>query len=86
MRLEESSLYGKVIIPWYDSDGILIATIIGMLGVVFFGLVGIFVALQEPAFQADTWVPATLLAGGLLVLVSSTLRLWRRRRLRRESP
>jgi hypothetical protein len=86
MRLEESSLYGKVIIPWYDADGILIATIVVMVMVVLFGLVGLVVAIQDPAFHPDTWVPATLVAGGLLVVATATLRLWRRRRLRRQPP
>jgi hypothetical protein len=82
--LEESSLYGKVIIPWYDSDALMIAVIVAMVPVFVFALVGLVVSFEVPFNgTAAWWVPAVLAAGSLFVLLSSSVRLFRRRRFRR---
>ncbi|HDI61022.1 MAG TPA: hypothetical protein ENF48_11840 [Desulfobacteraceae bacterium] len=83
MRLEESSLYGKVIIPWYDSDGVMIAVMVAMVPVLLFAVVGLIVSFEAPAHRSAAWVPAVLAAGSLFVLVSLSVRLFRRRRFRR---
>jgi hypothetical protein len=83
MRLEESSLYGKVIIPWYDSDALMIAVIVAMVPVFVFALVGLVVSFEVPFNGTAAWVPAVLAAGSLFVLLSSSVRLFRRRRFRR---
>ncbi len=85
MRLEESSLYGKVIIPWYDSDAMLTGTIAAMAVVFFFAVGGVVVAYREPAFRFALWVPATLVFLSFLVFASASVRLFQRRRLRRGS-
>jgi hypothetical protein len=83
MRLEESSLYGKVIIPWYDSDATMIAVIVAMVPVLLFAVVGLFVSFEISSQRVDAWVPAALATGSLFVLLSASVRLFRRRRYRR---
>lgn len=83
MRLEESSLYGKVIIPWYDADGIMIAVIVAMVPVFLFAVVGLIVSFEAPFHRGTVWVPAALAGGSLFVLVSLSVRLFKRRRFRR---
>ena len=80
MRLDESPIFRKTIVPWYDADGICIAVMVGMALVVGFGAVGIAVARRVPAFHGHLWVPLALLAGGALVMLSTGARLVRRRR------
>ena len=83
MRLEESSLYGKVIIPWYDSDALMIAVIVAMVPVFVFAVVGLVVSFEVPCNGAAVWVPGALAAGSLFVLIRSSVRLIGRRRFRR---
>jgi hypothetical protein len=83
MRLEESSLYGKVIVPWYDSDGIIIAVIVAMVPVCLFAAVGLVVSFEAPFHRVVVaWVPAVLAVGSLFVLIGSSVRLIKRRRFR----
>jgi hypothetical protein len=83
MRLEESSLYGKVIIPWYDSDALMIAVIVAMVPVFLFAVVGLVVSFEAPSHRAAVWVPAVLAGGSFFVLISASVRLIKRRRFRK---
>ena len=83
MHLEPTAISRKVIVPWYDADGVCIATIIFLLLVLGFTLVGIAVARQEPAFNEHLWLPTVLAAASLLPLLTIGLRLFKRRQARR---
>ena len=83
MRLEPSASSRRVIVPWYDADGMCIATMVVLFIVLGFGAVGIWVALVEPAFHDYLWMPAVLMAASALTLCTIGLRLFRRRHGRR---
>ena len=83
MRLDESFTFRRPIVPWYDADGICIATIAFLAVVAGFGAMGIAVARGEPAFHDHLWVPLALVAGSALVILTTAVRLIRRRRGRR---
>jgi len=85
MRLEQSPSFRRVIIPWYDGDGICKCMIALMLAVLVFAAVGVSVANGEPDFAPYAWVPLLLLCMSLGVLISTSLRLLRRRRARTEA-
>ena len=80
MRLEPSASSRRVIVPWYDADGICIATMVLLFMVLGFGTVGILVALAEPMFNGHVWVPAGLTAASALIFCTIGLRLFKRRR------
>lgn len=83
MRLDESFTFRRPIVPWYDADGVCIATAVFMTAVLGFGAVGVAVARRVPAFHDHLWVPLALVAGSALVILTTTVRLFRRRRGRR---
>jgi hypothetical protein len=80
MRLDPNPSFRKIIAPWYDSDALCYAVIALMLVVFFFGLAGISVARSQPSFSGHIWVPLLLSALSLWVIVTTFLRLVRRRR------
>ena len=84
MRLEESPVFRKVIVPWYDADGFCIGTMVFLALVMVFAAVGIVEARQTPDFRGHIWVPGVLVAASALVIVSTGLRLIRRGRGRQQ--
>lgn len=80
MRQDKSPVFRRAIIPWYDSNKacwmvILVGIIAG-----FFGVVGIGVAQEIDAFAAHLWLPAVLTILSAAVVVSTVVRLIRRRK------
>jgi hypothetical protein len=80
MQLDPNPSFRRVIPPWYDTDALCWAVVLLMLVVVLFALAGVSVALTHPSFSKHLWMPLLLAAMGLSVLVSTVLRLLRRRR------
>lgn len=78
MKLDQPAKYRKMVVPWYDSEIMCLATIIFLLPVALLGLIGINVATSNQQYQAYVWVPGllTLLSTG--VIFSMTVRLVRR--------
>lgn len=83
MRLDPQPLFRRVITPWYDGPVACWVVIVMMAGVLLFSLAGIVVARSNPDFHGHTWVPAILLLASLFVLLSTAVRLLRRRMGRR---
>ena len=80
MRLDPNPSFRRIIPPWYDSDALCYAVIVFMLVVFCFSLTGISVAREADAFSDHLWLPVLLSAMSLWVLVTTILRLIRRRR------
>jgi hypothetical protein len=83
MRLEPSAGSRRVIVPWYDADGICIAAMAGLLSVAGFAGVGVWVALSQPDFAPHASLALVLAGAALLPAATIGLRLFRRRRGRR---
>ena len=83
VHLEPTAISRKVIVPWYDADGVCMATMIFLLLVLGFAAVGIVVARQEPSFNQHLWMPTVLAAASPLPLLTIGLRLFKRRQTRR---
>ena len=81
MRTDQSPLFRKVIAPWYDSE--IACSIMGifMVLVLCFGCVGVAVAVGNPADQGDVWVPLLLVFMSLYVLISTCIRIVKRKRV-----
>jgi hypothetical protein len=80
MRDDQNPLFRKIIAPWYDSEFLCGLTMVFMLLVACFGVLGIMVALQNAGYKTLVSLPVVLLAMSLYVLISLTIRLVRRKR------
>lgn len=78
MRLDDSPVFRREIIPWYDATITCILTLVLMDGVFLFSATGASVVREAPAYHADLWVPAILMATSGAVIVTISLRLIRR--------
>jgi riboflavin transporter FmnP len=74
----QQPVYRKVIIPWYDSNLIGIATIIFMAAVMLFGFYGIIVAREYLKYHEYIWVPILLSGLSFGVAASIFIRILRR--------
>ena len=75
MHLDQNPVFRDVIVPWYDSDTLCVASIVFMILVFLFGIVGAMVAYEKSEFQDYLWVPLLLavLSAGTAVSISSRL-------------
>jgi len=79
MKDDRSPLFRKTISPWYDTEASCIAVIILMVVVLLFSLCGIWVARSDPEYGSHLWLPLGLTVMCLYVIVSTTVRLIRRK-------
>jgi hypothetical protein len=82
MQLDDSPLYRRTIIPWYDSETACLLVVVFMFPVVLFALGGIKVADEHAQYQAFAWLPVLLAVLASWVIVSTTFRLVQRFLLR----
>ena len=72
MQIDQNPFFRKPITPWYDSKFVCILLLVIMIPVFFFSLVGISVALTDPAFGDHVWFPV-ILAGFSAFVAARTL-------------
>jgi len=78
MRIDQNPLFRKVIVPWYDSESACYIVIFFMVLVFLFGFAGISATRENIAYHEYIWVPVllVLMSGG--VIISTTIRLFKR--------
>lgn len=74
MQIDKNPIYRKVIIPWYDSDGICFMMIIFLIFMCSFSIAGVSVALGNGPFHKDAWLPILLFLMSFSVLLSASIR------------
>jgi hypothetical protein len=74
MRSTKIPVFRKPIIPWYRSKTAYVLSLVVMLFVLLFGVVGISISREVDRYHAYTWFPA-LLAGLSLILI--VILVWR---------
>jgi hypothetical protein len=79
MPLYQNPFFRKTIVPWYDSEAVCLATIVFLLAVLLFGIVGITTAVNHEAYSGYLWVPALLTTLSTVVILSTINRMLRRR-------
>ncbi len=80
MRLDDQSpVFRNMIVPWYDSDAACLVVILFLVLIILFALAGVSVAVENPAYHGDIWVPGLLILLSLAVIASTAARLVRRR-------
>jgi len=75
---DQTPLFRRVILPWYDTDAVCVLTGLFMLMIFGFGLIGVGVAFETPGGGRHAWVPAVLLALSAAGIITVCLRLYRR--------
>jgi hypothetical protein len=75
MLLDPKPVYRRVIVPWYDSEIVCFFTLLFAGFVLLFGVFGIHVAYETPAYRQYLWIPGLLFAMAAAVFVSVTIRL-----------
>jgi len=78
MRLDPHPLFRRIIMPWYDSTPVCWMLLLFMMALMFFSIVGIVVALENPVYLSYQWVPWVLALMSLFVGLSVASRLIRR--------
>lgn len=79
MQIDQSPVFRKSIVPWYDSDAACILTTAVMFIVFLFALDGVKVARYDPKYQGFIWVPALIAILSVIVCVSMIVRYFIRR-------
>jgi hypothetical protein len=69
----------KSIVAWYDSDAACLVTIVCLVPLFFFGLLGIWVVHRQPIYREHVWVPAALVVLSASAIISMVTRMLRRR-------
>lgn len=78
MRIDESPVFRKTFVPWYDSTGSCLVMILFLDGVFLFSAAGLSVARMAPEFYPHIWVPVLLMVASGGLMLSTAFRLIRR--------
>jgi len=78
MRIDQSPLFRKVIVPWYDSEAACYIVIFFMFIVFLFGVAGISASRENIEFHEHVLVPVLLMVMSGGVIISTTSRLIKR--------
>ncbi|MEZ4525845.1 MAG: hypothetical protein R2941_07995 [Desulfobacterales bacterium] len=78
MPLNDTPVFRKIIVPWYDSGPVCLLTILFMDMVFLFGMAGAAAVREIPEYHQHMWVPLVLIVLSLSVILSVVLRLIRR--------
>ncbi len=70
-----SAGFKKPYIPWYDTQALCLSAIAVLFVVLLFGVIGIWVARENPLYHDYTWVPVLLVFLCSVAIVSITVRL-----------
>lgn len=75
---DETPVFRRVIVPWYDTDAVCILMILFMAAVFIFACLGVSVVYETPINYHHLWVPSFLLIISAVGIASISLRLVRR--------
>ena len=75
MKFNREPVYRRPIYPWYDSELACIITILLASVVLFFGTVGISVALETYEYHPYVWVPTLITIFSGIIILSNMVRL-----------
>ena len=77
-RSKSDLLFRKAFIPWYDTEPVMLLTLVFSVVVLLFSLAGVVAGLDTPRYTAYIWVPCLLGGLSLIVIISTLIRLIRR--------
>ena len=71
-------VHRKNMSPWYETETACMITIVCIIPVLIFAVIGILTAQEYPDYQDHIWVPSILLILNTMVILSISIRLVRR--------
>ena len=71
-------LFRRAFIPWYDTEPVMLLTLIFAVVVLLFSITGVAAGIDTPRYHAYLWVPCLLGLLSLIVTISTLIRLIRR--------
>lgn len=75
---DETPVFRKVIVPWYDTDRACMLTLMFLFAVFLFACCGLSAALEAPGYHPYVWMPSVLMMFSATGMVSVLLRVIRR--------
>ncbi|BBO85480.1 hypothetical protein DSCO28_60460 [Desulfosarcina ovata subsp. sediminis] len=78
IKFRNELLFRKAFIPWYDTELVMLMTLVFSVVVLLFSMVGVAAALDDPCFQSHIWVPCLLGSFSMIITISTLIRLMRR--------
>lgn len=81
MESKNKNFSGRIIPPWYDSDGLCLFIIFFMAIVLIFGLIGVYTALGAEFSKPYVKIPLIVSGLSFYVLFSVVIRLLKRIRV-----
>jgi|AntRauTorckE6833_2_1112554.scaffolds.fasta_scaffold88776_1 hypothetical protein len=81
MKKDEKNFSGRIIPPWYDSDGLCFLILYSMILIFIFSVSGIFTALKSDHSDLFIKIPVLLCTMSFYLIVSVLVRLIKRRKI-----
>lgn len=76
MRLDPNPVFRRIIVAWHETEIVCYSLIFFMFLVLFFGVVGVFVAKDEPAYTGFIWVPIALVVLPIIMILTNIYRIF----------
>ena len=78
LKSKSELLFRRAFIPWYDTEPVILLTLVFALVVLLFSMAGLVAALDTPRYHDYLWVPGLLGILSLGITISTLIRLIRR--------
>jgi uncharacterized MAPEG superfamily protein len=78
VKTKNELLFRKAFIPWYDTEPVMVLTLVFSVAVLLFGMYGVVAAFETPRYRPFVWVPGLLTVLSLVVTVSTLIRMLKR--------
>jgi hypothetical protein len=78
VKTKSELLFRKAFTPWYDTEPVMLLTLVFSVVVLLFSITGVAASLDTPSYIDYLWVPCLLGALSLIVTISLLIRLIRR--------
>jgi hypothetical protein len=79
IKLKNELLFRRAFSPWYDTEPVMLLILAFAVGALLFSMAGVAAALDTPTYLAYVWVPYLLGGLSLVIIVTTFIRLFRRR-------
>ncbi len=78
VKTKNELLFRKAFIPWYDTEPVMVVTLVFAACVFSFSIYGIVAAFETPRYLPYVWVPGLLALLSLAITISTSIRMTRR--------
>jgi hypothetical protein len=79
IKFKNELLFRRAFFPWYDTEPVMLLILAFAVVALLFSMAGVAAALDTPRYLAYVWVPYLLGGLSLVIIVTTFVRLFRRR-------